>query len=318
MWTFTIDPSLFVSPAAAYQYVKDNRCISRTMRELRRGGFLHSRRYVVFVEWQKETEMPHWHVLADASFVPFNAVCDIWNRFRPISAGPVHGERPGFGSIRFTAPKFKSPTHAARYGCKYLIKYPEHGYPAWVLASHDVHRFSTSRGFWPTGEELREQSTEIGPGVVVEEQEFPPVDEARDNDVEPLEKRPRTTIAERLAGCGEASVVLRIASVVDMATGEVREVRRFVGRVEMPLRDCAAYLGRSLPDRQRRLELMEAEAMNLFTCKRSLNGVERQLSHFSRVTRSVPIGDWCSTALDNDVMHGVIHTLWMLKTTSRC
>src|SRR5688572_8184738 len=69
MWTFTVDPTLFASPGDAFDYVRAKRCISNVMRQLRRRGFLHSARYFVVIEWQGNG-MPHWHLLADASFIP--------------------------------------------------------------------------------------------------------------------------------------------------------------------------------------------------------------------------------------------------------
>jgi hypothetical protein len=269
MWTFTIDPLLFSRPAAAYEYARENRCVSRAMRELRRRGFLHSGRYVVFVEWQERTEMAHWHVLCDASFVPFDAVCEIWNRFRPASAGPLQGQRPGFGSIRFSAPKFDSPKHAASYGCKYLIQEPANGYPDWVLGSHDIHRFSTSRGFWPAGGVP--EPAEPNVGDIVDVCEKASVEDVVDDDGVDLgsavNSELRTTIADRVAGCGEASVVLEVVEGIDTRTGEIRDGRRFVGRLEMPLVECAARLGRSLPDGQRRLDLALADVTRLFRGK---------------------------------------------------
>ena len=271
MWTFTIDPSLFASPGAAYEYARENRCVSRAMRELRRRGFLHSRRYVVFVEWQGKTEMAHWHVLCDASFVPFDAVCEIWNRFRPSSAGPVEGKCPGFGSIRFSAPKFESPKHAAFYGCKYLIQEPQNGYPKWVLESCDIHRFSTSRGFWPAGDEPEAEPAEPSAGDIVDVRDGRCVEDVVHDEVAepegPGDAEARTTIADRVAGCGAASVVLEIVEGVDPRTGEVLEVRRFVGRLDQALSECAARLDRCLPEGGRRLDLGLGEVCRLFRGK---------------------------------------------------
>jgi hypothetical protein len=234
MWTFTVDPTLFESPEAAFNYVRDHRCISNVMRELKRRRLVHSGRYFVVVEWQmgkedeKGTEMAHWHLLADASFIPFQTVCDLWNRYRPPAAGPVEGNRPGFGSVRFSAPEFESALHAARYACKYMIKHPEKGYPAWVMDRGDVHRYSTSRGFW--GNPPRSQEPEI--------------EDRSEVDIEPDEIEPenRTTIRERLAKCGKESVLVKVSQCIDEATGEAIERRDFVCRLDAPLHQLATVL----------------------------------------------------------------------------
>ncbi|HLL89103.1 MAG TPA: hypothetical protein VK324_07345 [Tepidisphaeraceae bacterium] len=242
MWTFTIDPTLFSSPAAAYAYVREKRCISNVMRRLRDRGHLHSNRYICVVEWQRETEMPHFHVLADASFIPFQLVCDLWNRYRPELAGPVQGARPGFGSVRFSAPRFADARHAACYCCAYLIKYPQHGYPAWVLDHRpkagvrvQVHRYATSRGFWGTAADPDDAAD---PAAVEQEpQGNDLVDDAEDADDD------GSTIRERLAKCGQRTVVLRLVPCVDPYTGELVTRREFVARLNVPLPDVVAAAG---------------------------------------------------------------------------
>ena len=238
MWTFTIDPKLFASPVEAFEYARENRCISNVMRELRRRGFLHSGRYICVVEWQmgkgeeEGTLMAHYHVLADSSFIPFETVCELWNRFRPEEAGPVEGDRPGFGSVRFSAPKFKNAKHAASYACKYLIKYPEKGYPQWVIDSHDIHRFSTSRGFWG--------NTAAEPAEVSDEEES-------------TTERPRRTIGEQLAECGKKSVLVKVVECIDPMTGELSERREFVWRLTATVQAVAQRLRMTVADGSKRL-----------------------------------------------------------------
>jgi hypothetical protein len=260
MWTFTIDPKLFASPAAAYEHVKKKRCISNVMRRLRERGHLHTDRYICIVEWQKETEMPHFHVLADASFVPFDLVCELWNRFRPGSAGPVDGVRPGFGSVRFSAPRFKSPEHAARYACKYLIKHPVHGYPAWVLDTcGEVHRYSTSRGFWGACEEEEEHECSA--------------DSAVDG------RYQRRRIRDRLAECGRCCVVLKLVEGTDERTGEVVVRRSFVGLIGIGLTEACSFLERILADEQRRIGIEREEVSRLL----------RRFGGDQKLIRSAPI-----------------------------
>ena len=244
MWTFTIDPALFESPTKAYEYVKSKRCISNVMRRLRERGNLHSDKFFCIIEWQKKSEMPHFHVLADASFIPFDEVCELWNRYRPPEAGPVQGDRPGFGSVRFSAPRFRSVEHAARYACKYLIKHPEHGYPAWVLDSTgEVHRYSTSRGFW--GDQKRRSQSDS-------------VDEAVDRHYM------RKTVRDRLRACGQTSVLLQLVGGVDEETGEVVQRRKFVAILPREVSEIALALGLAAPEGKRRFCLTGPEAGRLF------------------------------------------------------
>jgi len=242
MWTFTIDPTLFDSPAAAYQYVKSKRCISVIMRRLRKLGYLHSNRYFCVIEWQKKSEMPHFHILADATFIPFDVVCNRWNRFRPDQAGPVQGVRPGFGSVRFSAPKFHSVEHAARYACKYLIKHPEHGYPDWVFDliddGHEVHRYTTSRRFW---------------GKTKPENKSDSVNDSEDQiDDDDVDDHVFVPIRKRLANCGKSSVILQLSDGIDYETGEVVTVRKFVAAIQCNVCEAAAIAGEVLPQGRRR------------------------------------------------------------------
>jgi hypothetical protein len=260
MWTFTIDPTLFESPAAAYEYVKRKRCISNVIRRLRERGHLHSDRYICLVEWQKKSEMPHFHVLVDAGFTPFDEVCELWNRYRPAEAGPIQGDRPGFGSVRFSAPKFRSAVHAARYGCKYLIKHPGHGYPDWVLDSRgEVHRYSTSRGFWDGPDEPVQpgaadggdptRNAELGAGDDESAPESETPNRAVDRHFE------LKTVRERLANCGRSCVVLQLTDVVDTRTGEVTVERRFMAAIFISVGEAASIAGERLPEGKRRFVL---------------------------------------------------------------
>ena len=133
MVTLTIDPKLFLDPQTAYLYATDRRCIGRTTQDLDRWGYLYTRRYFYVLEWQEKTEMVHFHILYDSSYIPFDRLLESWSKHRPSWAGPAEGNRPAFGTVLFSAPKFADHVHAARYATKYLIKTPEHGYPTWVL-----------------------------------------------------------------------------------------------------------------------------------------------------------------------------------------
>lgn len=227
MLTFTIDPELFTSPAEAFEYVTGHRCISVTMQRLFRWGLLHSRRYLWVVEWQKDTGQAHWHVLVDASFIPFEKLCEAWNRNWPEWEQRVALGRPGFGSVRFTVSKFKSPAKAAGYVTAYLTKHPKHGYPEWVLSTQTgrVHRFSTSRGFWSDGSG---DDDEVSSYAATEDQ----VESEDEQEEEPEERR---TVRQQLESCGKACAVLHVRQVIDQDTGELLERRKFEFALPVPL-----------------------------------------------------------------------------------
>jgi hypothetical protein len=227
MWTLTIDPTLFASPKAAYVYVRDRRCVSELVRQLHRWGHLFSPRYFVVVEWQERTEMVHFHLLLDAGFVPIEDVKKAWGRFRPGDAGPASANRPEFGLVRFTRSweHLRGTQHAANYVCAYLIKQPEHGYPAWVLDAEDieVHRYSTSRGFWDEAPEARAEPEE---------------------DDDDLDDPSITSIRRRVARCGKRAVLLRVDVLIDLETGEQYQRRRWAAAVPDEYAVFANRLGR--------------------------------------------------------------------------
>ena len=207
--TLTVDPSLFASPKDAYFYIRERRCIARTIQDLWRRGVLHSRRYFYVVEWQKRTEQAHFHILLDASFVPWSFLLASWSKHRPETAGPVVGGRPAFGTVLISVPRFGGgPEHAANYVTKYLTKIPEQGFPAWVLdlgAETRVRRYSASRGFW--GEE-----SEQGDGDT--EREMHPV-----------------TYRKRIGGCGDSVDLFEVRQTVDHDTGEIIATRAWIGEI---------------------------------------------------------------------------------------
>lgn len=245
MLTFTIDPELFASPAEALAYVRDHRCLSVTIQRLRRWKLLHSGRYVCVIEWQRETEQPHWHVLVDATHIPFAKLCEAWNRNWDGWQERVASGRPGFGSVRFTASRLKDSKKAAGYVTAYLTKVPEYGFPEWVVSMpvRSVHRFSTSRGFWtdrkPAGEPDIAEPNEQEQDEELEQECYSENEATSDDDSE----RQPVTIRERLARCGESCVVLRVRDVVDEDTGEVVQRREFLAQFPFQLFEAICALG---------------------------------------------------------------------------
>ncbi len=225
MVSFTIDPSLFPSPRAAYFYLRERRCLSRTIQDMRRRGYLHSKRYFYVLEWQKRTEQTHLHVLLDASFVPWATLLDSWSKHRPTTAGPVVGNRPAFGTVIISPPFAGGPQHAARYVTKYLTKVPEHGFPQWVLdlgADTRVRRYNASRGFWGEPSEPAERDATYKPEHV--------------------------TYRQRIGKCGRSVDVFESRVSCENATGELRVTPHWVGELDVSFAD----LREKLTDRRRR------------------------------------------------------------------
>jgi hypothetical protein len=214
MLTLTIDPLLFESPEAAYHHARERRAIGRLMRDLKRGGHLHSPRYFAVVEWQKDTEMVHFHVLIDATKVPKTAIDKAWSKNRPTSAGPKAPNRPAFGMTRFSKREFKGGAeHAARYATKYLLKVPSHGWPRWVLEAgrnFRIPRYQPSKGLWGGGAK--------------------PAEPARVFERPSIRERPGRTYTERIAECGTAVNVFARVSGMSPDSGERIDRRYWLER----------------------------------------------------------------------------------------
>jgi hypothetical protein len=257
-WTFTIDPLLFSSPCAAMEYIRDHRCVAEVVRYLHRRGFLASKRFFCVIEWQEHTQMPHYHVLLDSAFVPFDEVCKAWNRFRPKEAGPLPAgsERPAFGSVRFTNGKARSAKHAANYACAYLIKHPSYGYPDWVLDYEgQIHRYTTSRGFW--GDSVQRLDRDEPNEPETESSEDRELDEIASRDVD------EPTIRSRLKKCGVRGAVMLVRTVVDSATGVATEKREFLHALPVPFVAAADLTGKHLEPEQRAFNITYDELFYL-------------------------------------------------------
>jgi hypothetical protein len=243
MLTFTVDPELFESPQAAFAYVTTKRCVAVAIQRLDRWGLLHSRDFFAVVEWQANG-WPHWHVLVNASRVPFERLCEAWNRNWRSWRARVAAGRPGFGSVRFSAPRLSDAAKAAGYVTAYLTKVPDRGYPEWVRQgeTRKVRRYSTSRGFWRETADDDDEAAALG-GVEGDD------DNGQDDGNDEQEQR-RRTIAEQLATCGTACVVLRVREVVDDDTGELVERREFVKWFPLPLAEVLALRPRHVNRRR--------------------------------------------------------------------
>ena len=231
MVSLTVDPELFPDPKTAYLYTMDKRCISVTTQDLFRWNHLITRRYFYVVEWQKNTEQAHYHILYDATYIPWEVILMSWDKHRPDEAGPIVGNRPAFGTVTFSAPNFASPLHAARYATKYLIKVPEYGFPAWVLAmgqDRRIRRYSASRGLWGLPSKLK---------------------------TEPKTKRAITqkSYAEKIAKCGDSVNVFETVELIDPETGEITKNSLWIGQLDTPSKEVLENLfDPGNPERSRR------------------------------------------------------------------
>jgi len=212
MLTFTVDPELFDNPEEAFKHVTQKRAIARVMKEI--SPYLNQINgriaWFCVIEWQ-ENGWPHWHVLVDADFVSIVAVRRAWRRFVPKSKR--HLIRPNIdslGIVRYSLPQgFKSAKHAGLYASKYLVKFPEKGFPEWVMkARYRVRRYTTSRGFWG---ELSHRK---------------PVDPDK-------QKKTvlRRTHAARIDDCCRTCSVYAVREETNQTTGEVKRIRHFLGRL---------------------------------------------------------------------------------------
>lgn len=111
----------FMDPEAAHRFVTQGKYIPRLMRAL---GIA---RWVWVLEPHKGEGWPHWHLLVDASEladhrVPLKMAWGFWRNDWKI------------GGLKLSKGSFEGgAVHAIRYVTKYLTKYPEEGFPSWML-----------------------------------------------------------------------------------------------------------------------------------------------------------------------------------------
>jgi hypothetical protein len=241
--TLTINRELFPGgPEDAFTWVRDHGSISEFVRDLRRAGHLLDNRYVAVLEFQ-EDEWPHWHLIFDAEFVPFDVICDAWTRAgwagrpgklrwgdRPKYEGK--GQKPAFGGVRFRVKGRESLGAVCHYLTKYVTKFPDGGWPQWVLRLRSVRRWSTSRDFWRTSSPPRDPQ-KVTEWSKLRNKYFDPSEEWEE-DEEFLVKigKSKKTIGERLAGCGSGSVVLEEVELPPGEDGQPQTRWRFMGMVK--------------------------------------------------------------------------------------
>lgn len=267
--TLTVDGSLFPGPEQAWLYVMENRLLSRLIRDLEQRGYLHSKAYFWVVEFQHQTEQPHWHMLLDAKFVPYGEIVEIWSRFRPatapkleqaITAENYQGQAPAFGSVRFTPATDREK--AGYYATKYLTKYPVDGYPAWVLDRVGrMPRYNHSKGFFPRESKHDPMCfcDECRGDAPIPPNSSSPKKKERKN---PSRKKAiAATIRQRLEQCGNRCTIVQVERI-QLSDGTLVDGKaRFNGQLNLSFQEACDYLGLSLDRWQIELSGPEATAL---------------------------------------------------------
>ncbi len=174
----------FESAQAAHQFVTKERAIARLLR------LLGVKRWVWVLEFQQKSGdgWPHWHVLIDLHGVYGN---DLRGRIR--KAWRLWRDTWRIGGLDLQLRKrFQQVDHAIQYVTKYLTKYPERGFPAWVLESSRLRFCASSR--------------EVG-AIVSTPRDTPETDT-------PGTGKPRAEarpMVDRMAECGEQSTVFAVS-----------------------------------------------------------------------------------------------------------
>jgi hypothetical protein len=245
--TLTVNRDLFPDgPEGAMTWVSENGAISEFVRLLRRGGHLLDVRYVSVLEFQMENGegWPHWHLIFDAEFVPFDLICEAWAAagwagragltrwgFRPPFEGK--GQKPVFGGVRFRIKGKGELGKICHYLTKYVTQMPREGWPVWVLKTvKQLRRWSTSRDFWRVSAPPRAASA-VTEWSKLRGKFYDP-DEEWHEDGEWLVKigKIKRSIGERVDSCGDGSVVLEEV-IVSPADGSPDVLKwRWVGMVK--------------------------------------------------------------------------------------
>ena len=241
--TCTINQDLFSGPEDALRWVQTGGVVSEFVRVLRRAGVLLDKRYASFMEFQ-ENGWPHWHLIFDAQFVPFDLLCEAWaaagwsgkagrERWgeRPKFEGK--GQKPVFGGVCFRMKGRQSLGGLCHYVTMYVTQMPENGWPAWLEKSHgQLRRWSTSRDFWRHTPSPR-SAVKVTEWSKLRGKYFDPDEEWVEDD-EFLRKIGKTSrsIGQRIESCGTASVVLEEVEVPPDVPGEKWVLKwRWVGMI---------------------------------------------------------------------------------------
>lgn len=194
--TLTCKRANFESPEDAHSFITDGGLIRRLMR------FLGVKRYVWVLEFQQKTGMgwPHWHILIDLADLPGQRV-DLTHAWR------LWRDKWQCGGVDLQLRKhFTTSTHAIRYVTKYLTKYPQKGYPAWVLQStRRIRFFQACRKLGPILSDPTPAPSEADPPnadtAPADDAPAPGEPVADDEPATPKRRAAMRPLAERMAEC---------------------------------------------------------------------------------------------------------------------
>ena len=294
MWTLTLNPENFQGiPCEAFDYVRQRKAISEWVKALRKAGYLQDRHYFCVVEWQKDTEFPHWHILLQTKNIPHAEAARLWNRnFKPEMVSHVQDEKEreerlqkkNFGYVFFSKSKaWQNPEHAANYATKYCIKYPEEGFPDWVLDYYGrIDRYQVSQGFWSVN---RVRDCEAEPE---------PVEDTRNTECdlsdtcdcpfcrgdEPKHREQKTQ-RERIEKCAQRCSVLLKRRRWDSEGKELKPDYSYAFSVDMPY----DYASQDLPNFEHGRETVLTHED--YTFFRELMGIEDDSEHYTKFDPSL-------------------------------
>lgn len=247
--TLSLDREKFPEgPEFAYRYIQEKRVIPEMVKELRRRRLLNDPRHFCVVEYQTKTGegWPHWHVVLDATYIPFQTLCELWAQKawsverwgeRPEFKGK--GQRPVLGSVQFRCKGYENRARVVSYVTGYMTKAPKKTeefpdrWPAWVLdCKYPIRRWSCSRDFWRYSEKPESRGDD-GKSLALLREKYGPEEGEEWEESGDLELKPRRlvsgTVRSRVASCGEKSVVLREVAVRNHFTREWESFWEFVG-----------------------------------------------------------------------------------------
>lgn len=164
------------------------------------GGFIPElfkrlgvRRWVRVLEFHK-SGFPHFHVMIDRGDLPGGKINYklAWHLWRDLW---------GLGGLDFTRKKVNASgtpiagtVNQIFYITKYLTKFPEQGFPSWVLGMHGLRFVQGSR--------------DLGPLVSA------PGKKQVSRDTEPTTYRARRSLGERMIDCGKGSRIFTVTEVL--------------------------------------------------------------------------------------------------------
>jgi hypothetical protein len=232
MLTLTLDPKHFASPAQAFLYLRKKRCVAELIRSLRKAELLYSDHYFCVIEWQTRSQMAHFHIAIDAKHIDESWLRARWDRFRPAES-PSGGNF--FGTVRLTRP----PWHViARYMTEsFVVACGD--VPPWVLGFQgQIPRYTHSHGFFCTAALTDLKRTSDRPC-----EHTSPVTSKPRHRLPAKRYRRRRTLAERLNGCGQSSIVVAIPQL-QQADGTIVDGRaEFRRAVPIPFERLQRKLG---------------------------------------------------------------------------